>query len=217
MKESTLQAVSDLIDRYPALDACRGDLENAVRVLCKSFAGGHKLLTCGNGGSAADAEHIVGELMKGFLLPRRLTGDIAASIRETAPENADYLLENLQGTLPAVSLVAETALTTAFANDQAADLGFAQQVLGLGSEGDVLLAISTSGNSKNVVYALQVARAKRVTSIALTGKSGGRIVREHLADIAIRVPDDETFRIQELHLPVYHMLCIAVENEFFGA
>jgi len=217
VKDSTLQAVSDLIDRYPALDTCRRDLEDAVRVLCESFAGGHKLLTCGNGGSAADAEHIVGELMKGFLLPRRLTGDIAASIRETAPESADYLLENLQGTLPAVSLVAETALTTAFANDQAADLGFAQQVLGLGSEGDVLLAISTSGNSKNVVYALQVARAKRVTSIALTGKSGGRIVREHLADIAILVPDDETFRIQELHLPVYHMLCIAVENEFFGA
>ena len=134
MKDSTLQAVSDLIDRYPALDTCRRDLEDAVRVLCESFAGGHKLLTCGNGGSAADAEHIVGELMKGFLLPRRLTGDIAASIRETAPESADYLLENLQGTLPAVSLVAETALTTAFANDQAADLGFAQQVLGLGSE-----------------------------------------------------------------------------------
>ncbi len=217
MKDSTLQAVSDLIDRYPALDTCRRDLEDAVRVLCESFAGGHKLLTCGNGGSAADAEHIVGELMKGFLLPRRLTGDIAASIRETAPESADYLLENLQGTLPAVSLVAETALTTAFANDQAADLGFAQQVLGLGNAGDVLLAISTSGNSKNVVYALQVARAKRVTSIALTGKSGGRIAREHLADVTIRVPDDETFRIQELHLPVYHMLCIAVENEFFGA
>lgn len=217
VKESTLAAVPALIAHYAPLAACEKDLREAVIALCESYRAGHKLIVCGNGGSASDSEHIVGELMKGFLLPRRLDGRIAEKIRAVCPEEADYFLENLQGTLPALSLVNQVALGTAFANDQAPDLSFAQQILGMGETGDVLLAISTSGNSKNVLYAIQMAHVRSMKVIALTGRTGGRIAERNLADIAIRVPSDETYRIQEYHLPVYHMLCIAAENEFFGA
>ena len=213
-KASTLQKVDDLVSRFPALLSCKDSLVSAVETICGSYAGGHKLLACGNGGSAADAEHIVGELMKGFLLPRRLDGRMEACLEEACPEVANYFMENLQGALPAISLVNQVALNTAFANDQAPDLSFAQQVLGMGEAGDVLLAISTSGNSANVVYAVHMARAKGVKSIALTGESGGKL--KGLADISICVPERETYRIQEYHLPVYHMLCIAAENEFFS-
>lgn len=216
IKESTKQAVYELIRRYPALSVCEADLLAAVEVICDSYRAGNKLIACGNGGSASDAEHIVGELMKGFLLPRKLGKDMEAKMREVCPEEADYFMENLQGALPAMSMVNQVALNTAFANDQAPDLSFAQQLLGMGDEGDVLVAISTSGNSTNVIYALQMAKVKGVKAVALTGKSGGKIKSRNLADVCICVPDDETFRIQELHLPVYHMLCIAAENEFFG-
>lgn len=216
IKETTLATVDELITRYPALSVCREDLVAAVRLLCDGYHGGHKLIVCGNGGSASDSEHIVGELMKGFLLPRKLGPEMANRMHEVCPEEAEYFLENLQGALPALSLVNQVALNTAFANDQAPDLSFAQQLLGMGNEGDVLLAISTSGNSTNVIYALQMAKVKGVKTIALTGKSGGKIHSRGLADVTICVPDDETFRIQEYHLPVYHMLCIAAENEFFG-
>ena len=216
IKESTKQAVYELIRRYPALSVCEADLLAAVEVICDSYRAGNKLIACGNGGSASDAEHIVGELMKGFLLPRKLGKDMEAKMREVCPEEADYFMENLQGALPAMSMVNQVALNTAFANDQAPDLSFAQQLLGMGDEGDVLVAISTSGNSTNVIYALQMAQVKGVKAVALTGKSGGKIKSRNLADVCICVPDDETFRIQELHLPVYHMLCIADENEFFG-
>jgi D-sedoheptulose 7-phosphate isomerase len=154
--------------------------------------------------------------MKGFLLPRKLDKKMEERFRQVCPDSADYFMENLQGALPALSMVNQVALNTAFANDQAPDLSFAQQLLGMGDEGDVLLAISTSGNSTNVIYALDMARAKGVKSIALTGKSGGKIKAGGMADITICVPEDETFKIQEYHLPVYHMLCIAAENEFFG-
>jgi D-sedoheptulose 7-phosphate isomerase len=216
IKESTKQAVYELIRRYPALSVCEADLLAAVEVICDSYRAGHKLIVCGNGGSASDAEHIVGELMKGFLLPRKLGKDMEAKMREVCPDEADYFMENLQGALPAMSMVNQVALNTAFANDQAPDLSFAQQLLGMGDAGDVLVAISTSGNSTNVIYALQMAKVKGVKTVALTGKSGGKIKSRSLADVCICVPDDETFRIQELHLPVYHMLCIAAENEFFG-
>lgn len=216
VKAKTIQKVDDLIARYPVLAVCKSELCAAVEVICECYRTGGKLIICGNGGSASDAEHVVGELMKGFLMPRKLQGEIAERIRHVAPEHADYLLDNLQGALPALSMVNQVALNTAFANDQASDLSFAQQILGMGNKGDVLLAISTSGNSTNVIYALDMARAKGVKSIALTGRSGGEITAEFLSDISICVPDDETFRIQELHLPVYHMLCIAAEEEFFG-
>lgn len=216
LKKTTLEKVEELIERYPALAVCREDLRAAVLAICESYAGGHKLLVCGNGGSAADSEHIVGELMKGFLLPRKLGAQERQAFERACPASAAYLMENLQGTLPAISLVNSVGLGTAFANDQAPDLVFAQQVLGLGAAGDTLIAISTSGSSQNVLYALDVARAKGLRTIALTGAKGGRMAAEHLAETVIRVPATETFKIQEYHLPVYHMLCIAAEHEFFG-
>ena len=216
LKKTTLEKVEELIERYPALAVCREDLRAAVLAICESYAGGHKLLVCGNGGSAADSEHIVGELMKGFLLPRKLGAQERQAFERACPASAAYLMENLQGTLPAISLVNSVGLGTAFANDQAPDLVFAQQVFGLGAAGDVLIAISTSGSSRNVLYALDVARAKGLRTIALTGEKGGRMAAEHLAETVIRVPATETFKIQEYHLPVYHMLCIAAEHEFFS-
>ena len=216
IKKSTLLKVNELIERYPELKMCREDLNNAVRTLCESFRDGHKLLTCGNGGSAADSQHIVGELMKGFLSPWSIVHfdtELYERIMTNYPEDVDYFTKNLQCALPAISLVGETALMTAFANDQAADLIFAQQVLGLGNQGDVLLAITTSGNSINIVHAVKIAKLKGLKTIALTGRTGGQI--KSLVDIAICAPADTAHTIQEFHLPIYHMLCIAVENEFF--
>jgi len=213
-KAASKLKIEELISRYPALSVCRDSLNDALDMLCESFRSGHKLMVCGNGGSAADAEHIVGELMKGFLLPRTIDEELYRRMREICPDEADYFRENLQGALPAVALVDQAALNTAFANDQAADLSFAQQVLGLGRAGDVLLAITTSGNSRNVLYAMQTAKVKGIGTIALTGRSGGRA--RTLADVSVCVPEDETYRIQEYHLPIYHMLCMALEQEFFG-
>lgn len=198
----------ELIARYPALNVCRADIEAAAAIMIESFRNGGKLLTCGNGGSASDAEHIVGELMKAFVLPRKLSKEMCDLLDD------EYLSSNLQGALPAVSMIGESALSTAYANDCAPDLAFAQQVLGLGRKGDVLLGITTSGNSKNVLYAAKVARVQGMKVIMLTGEGGGKCVA--LSDIAIRVPEKETFKVQEYHLPVYHALCLAIEEEFFG-
>ena len=213
-KESTLRKVDELIDRYPALSVCRESLCKSVEIICESYRSGHKLIACGNGGSAADAEHIVGELMKGCLYSRKLDDGFYAHLKAICPNEADYFRNNLQGALPALSLANQVSLNSAFANDQAPDLAFAQQILGIGQEGDVLIAISTSGNSANVLYAVQMAKAKGMSSIALTGRSGGKI--RSMADVAICAPEDETYRIQECHLPIYHMLCLAAEHEFFG-
>jgi len=188
-----------------------------VEILCDGWRGGGKLITCGNGGSAADAMHIVGELMKGFLLPRRIDKfrpEFVARAREIFPADVEYFKANLQGALPAVSLVGETSLLTAFANDAKPDLIFAQQIFGLGREGDVLLAISTSGNSDNVLFAVEVAKVIGLKVVAMTGRRGGRL--RHLSDVAVCVPADSSHTIQEFHLPIYHMLCIAAENEFFS-
>ena len=221
MKESTYAAVDTLIARYPALAVCAADVRAAVETLVDSWRAGGKLIVCGNGGSASDAEHIVGELMKGFLLPRRLGEDLLEKLHAvcdaTNPKTVDYLMQNLQGALPAISLPSQLAISTAFSNDQAPDLTFAQQVLGLGKPEDVLLGITTSGNSKNVLYAFRMAKALGMKTIALTGASGGKCVSGGYADITIKAPADETYMIQEYHLPIYHALCIAVEEEFFGA
>ena len=220
MKESTYAAVDTLIARYPALAVCAADVRAAVEALVDSYRAGGKLIVCGNGGSASDAEHIVGELMKGFLLPRHLDEHILAKLHEacdaTDPRTVDYFMQNLQGALPAISLPSQLAISTAFSNDQAPDLTFAQQVLGLGKPEDVLLGITTSGNSKNVLYAFRMAKALGLKTIALTGASGGKCVTGGYADITIKAPADETYMIQEYHLPIYHTLCIAVEEEFFG-
>lgn len=213
-KEKTLAVIDHLIERYPVLSSMKEPLITTVDTIINCYAKGGKLLICGNGGSAADAEHITGELMKGFLLPRRLGEEKKQQLMETCPEDAAYLIENLQEALPAISLVNQIALGTAFANDQAPDLVFAQQVFGLGKKGDILFAISTSGNSQNVLYAAQVARSFGISVISLTGAGGGKL--RSLTDILLAVPDKETYRIQELHLPIYHALCIAAEQEFFG-
>ena len=221
IKPSTYAAADTLIARYPALESCAADIRAAIAALCACYRAGGKLIVCGNGGSAADAEHIVGELMKGFLLPRHLDENILAKLHEacdaTDPMTIDYFMQNLQGALPAISLPSQLAISTAFSNDQAPDLTFAQQVLGLGKPADVLLGITTSGNSANVLYAFRMAKALGLTTIALTGASGGKCVTGGYADIVIKAPDDETYKIQEYHLPIYHTLCIAVEEEFFGA
>lgn len=215
MKPSAGKIIETLLLRYPVLEVCRASVFAAAEAVCECYRAGGKLMVCGNGGSAADAEHIVGELMKGFCKKRPLPPALRARLEAVCPEDAAYLAANLQGALPALSLVNTVALTTAFANDCAPDLAMAQQVLGIGAAGDVLLAISTSGNSKNVVYAVETARAADIRSIALTGRSGGRL--KSIADITVTVPEDETYRIQELHLPVYHALCLAAEEEFFEA
>ena len=221
MKESAYAAVDTLIARYPALEPCGSDIRAAIEALGGSYRAGGKLIVCGNGGSASDAEHIVGELMKGFLLPRHLDEHILAKLHEacdaTDPRTVDYFMQNLQGALPAISLPSQLAISTAFSNDQAPDLTFAQQVLGLGKPEDVLIGITTSGNSKNVLYAFRMAKALGLTTIALTGASGGNCVTGGYADIVIKAPEEETFKIQEYHLPIYHTICIAVEEEFFGA
>ena len=214
LKDTTAQKLEELIERYAVLKACQAEITAATDIICDGYRHGGKLIVCGNGGSAADAEHIVGELMKGFLLSRPINEDMRRRLREVCPEEAEYLIENLQGALPALSLVNQVALNTAFANDQAPDLSFAQQVMGMGASEDVLFAISTSGNSTNVLYAVQMARAKGIATIGLTGQSGGKL--KNLTDVCICAPESATYRIQELHLPIYHAICIAVENEFLG-
>lgn len=217
IKDSTAKKISELIERYPALEVCRKDLMTAVEKICEGFRGRNKLITCGNGGSAADAQHIVGELMKGFLLPRKIdefNPKFLERAEELFPSDVNYFKANLQCALPAVSLVGELALNTAYANDNAPDLSFAQQIFGIGRQGDVLLAISTSGQSENVIYAVEVAKIMGITSIAMTGRHGGRL--KHVSDFSICVPADSSYTIQEFHLPIYHMICLAAENEFFG-
>lgn len=202
-----------LVHERPALAECKPDIDAAFRVLCAAFRSGGKLLLCGNGGSAADCGHIAGELMKGFLLRR----PVPAPMRErlyTQGEDGERLAQSLQGALPCIDLTGHIPLSTAFANDVDPALVYAQQVYGYGRPGDVLLGISTSGNAENVRFAVQTARAAGLKTIGLTGVKGGWLAQH--CDVAIRVPESETFRIQELHLPVYHALCAMLEQEFFG-
>jgi phosphoheptose isomerase len=199
-----------LFERYPALQACEADLRAAFDLLSAAFRSGNKLLVCGNGGSAADSEHIVAELMKGFLKRRPIPAGDAAKLDAAGGKE---LANRLQGTLAAISLPSQMSLLTAVANDGDYDLTFAQQVYGLGRAGDVLLAISTSGKSANVCNAAIVAKAFGLKSIALTGKTGGDLAS--LADVAIKVPSDNVAEIQELHLPVYHWLSTELEATFF--
>ena len=202
--------LSSLFERYPTLQACERDLRAAFDLLAAAYRNGNKLLICGNGGSAADSEHIVAELMKGFLKRRPIP---AADAAKLAAAGGKEIASRLQGTLAAISLPSQMSLLTATANDGDYDLTFAQQVYGLGRPGDVLLAISTSGKSANVCNAVIVAKAFGVKSIALTGKAGGDLAP--LADIAIKVPADNVAEIQELHLPVYHWLSTELEAAFF--
>ena len=204
------ECLETFFTRYPDMTACETEVRGARAILRYAFEAGRKLMVCGNGGSAADSEHTVGELMKSFRFKRPVTDEFKAAYREA---NGCECPDWLEGALPAISLVSQTALSTAFGNDEAAVGVFAQQVLGYGEAGDVLLAISTSGNSANVVEAAKVARAKGVKVIALTGAKESELTA--IADICVRVPRDEVFQVQELHLPVYHVLCAAVEADLF--
>ena len=205
------ECLEAFFERYPEMLACEGEVRAAREVLREAFDAGNKLMVCGNGGSAADSEHVVGELMKSFRFKRPVGGAFKAAYREANGCEAPAWLE---GALPAISLVSQTALSTAFGNDEAAAGVLAQQVYGYGLPGDVLLAISTSGGSANVVEAAKVARAKGVRVVALTGAKESEL--SGLADVCVRVPREETFQVQELHLPAYHALCAAVEADVFG-
>ncbi len=203
-----------LIERYPKLAVCKEDIKKAYELLEAAYKAGRKLLVCGNGGSASDSEHIVGELMKEFKLKRKVYSDQATALKEIDPELGQILADNLQGALPAICLTGHSSLTTAFMNDANADLVFAQQVNGYGKPGDVFLGISTSGNSKNVLYAAVNAKAKGLKVIGLTGAKENKLMK--YADVCVRVPETDTYKIQELHLPVYHCLCLMLEEHFFG-
>ena len=203
-----------LMERYPELSGCRESILEAYQILEKCYASGGKLLVAGNGGSAADAEHIVGELMKSFVLPRKLSVEECERLIGVDAELGDILQKNLQGALPAIALDGHISLSTAYMNDCEPLLCFAQQVNGFGVKGDVFLGISTSGNSQNIMFAAVTARAKGMPVIGLTGEKESKL--SAFADVCIRVPKAMTYQIQELHLPVYHCLCLMLEERFFG-
>ena len=202
-----------LIRNYPALKGCKEDISRAFELMKSAYRNNGIILACGNGGSAADAEHMVGEMMKTFKLPRPLPDDLKERLTHDYKNEGAFLAEHLQRSLPAISLVSQTSLSTAIGNDVSADLIFAQQVIGYGKPGDILFAISTSGNSRNILNAIYTAKAVGMKVIGLTGRTGGKM--KQYCDVAICVPANETPRIQELHLPVYHTLCAMLEEHFF--
>ena len=193
----------NLYERYPVLKQCSSDIEKALDLMCLVYKSNGKVLVCGNGGSAADSEHIVGELMKGFMLKRPVKD-------ERIPE---HLRKNLQGALPAISLPSQSAILSAFINDVEPDMMYAQLVYGYARENDLVIGLSTSGNSKNVVNAIEVARCIGAKTLALTGEKESRL--SEICDVTVRVPETETYKVQELHLPVYHFLCAQTEQFMF--
>lgn len=214
MEERIKAHLDELVERYPSLSSCRDDIEAAYKLMEEAYTNDKKLLIAGNGGSAADSEHIAGELMKRFKTPRPVPQDFKDKLIAIDAERGPGLAKNLERGLMAIPLVAHEALTTAYINDVDGLGVFAQQLYGFGREGDVFLGISTSGNSKNVMSATVVARALGIKVIGLTGATGGELAK--VADVAIKVPETETYKIQELHLPVYHCLCLMLEDRFFG-
>lgn len=214
LKSAILSNLEILVERYPSLHECRNDILQAYFLLEEAFISDRKLLIAGNGGSAADSEHIVGELMKGFKKQRVLNHEFRQKLLDSDKELGKILGDKLQGALTAIALDGHSALTTACINDCDPLLCFAQQLNGYGKSDDIFLGISTSGNSKNVIYAAVTARAKGMKVIGLTGANKSRL--ESLSDVCIRVPETETYKIQELHLPVYHCICLMLEERFFG-
>lgn len=213
LKDNISKYISVLCDRYPMLIGIENDIIDAYSLLEETYKNDGKVLIAGNGGSAADAEHIVGELMKGFKQPRKLQTDFADRLIAENIELGTVLANNLQGALPTIALDGHPALSTAYMNDCEPLLCFAQQVNGYGKAGDVFWGISTSGNSENVLYAAITARAKGMKVVGLTGKRESKLCQ--ISDVCIKVPQTETYMIQELHLPVYHCLCLMLEERFF--
>lgn len=215
MLESTLQRHIDLlIERYPILCNIKKEIIDAYLIMEESYLIDGKLLIAGNGGSAADSEHIAGELMKRFKIPRPVSADFAAKLKSIDPIRGENLARNLECTLMTIPLVAHEALTTAYINDVDSLGVFAQQLFGFGRCGDVFLGISTSGNSKNILSATVVARALGIKIIGLTGGDGGELAK--VSDVCVKVPEIETYIIQEYHLPIYHCWCLMLEERFFG-
>ena len=213
LENRLMKHIELLVERYPSLEIAKNDIIAAYLLIEECYENGGKLLVAGNGGSAADAEHIVGELMKGFKLPRKPEIDFAEKLIEEDQELGAVLAENLQGALPAIALDGHPALSTAYMNDCEPLLCFAQQVNGYGKVGDVFLGISTSGNSKNILYAATTAHAKGLKVIGLTGAKDSEL--NDMSDVCIKAPQTETYMIQELHLPIYHCLCLMLEDKFF--
>lgn len=209
-----LKHIDLLISRYLKLEKCRQQIVDTYLVLEECYEADGKLLIAGNGGSATDAEHIAGELMKRFKLPRPVPDEFVKSLQAVNSERGMILAKNLERGLMAIPLVAHEALSTAYLNDVDGLGVFAQQLYGFGRQGDVFLGISTSGSSENILNAAVVAKALGIKVIGLTGNDGGELAK--VADIAIKVPEEETYMVQELHLPVYHCLCLMLEEKFFG-
>lgn len=206
--------IDSLISRYPKLELIKEDVIKGYLIIEECYEKGGKLLVAGNGGSAADSEHIAGELMKRFKIPRPVDEGFANKLKQIDKERGLYLAENLERSLTAIPLVAHEALTTAYINDVDGKGVFAQQLLGYGREGDVFLGISTSGNSENIINAAVTAKALGIKIIALTGKNDSKI--SDIADVAVKVPETETYMVQELHLPIYHCWCLMLEERYFG-
>ena len=196
--------MKELLERYPALSACEEQMNKALELMIDTYKNGGKILICGNGGSASDSAHIVGELMKGFKLLRKVEDE------RISPDLREYL----QGALPAISLCSHEGLISAFANDVKPDMVYAQQVYGYAKPEDLVIGLSTSGNSANVVNAIRVANDMGVKTVGMTGAGGGKIA--DIATVTIKVPATETYKIQEYHLPIYHFLCAETERAFFG-
>ena len=205
--------LNKLTERYPVLSAVKADTQKAAEEIIGCYENGGKVLLCGNGGSAADCEHIAGELMKGFLKKRPLNDSEKEKMKARVPQLDDEQLSKLQHGLAAIALVSMTALNSAFCNDAEPEMIYAQGVMALASEGDVLVAISTSGNAENVSAAAKVAKALGCKVVSLTGRTGGKL--KEYSDVCICVPEDETYKVQEVHLPVYHCICALVEEHFF--
>lgn len=202
-----------LYERYPQLGVCKKDIDSALEIIKKVYSSDGKLLACGNGGSCADSDHIVGELMKSFVVKRKPENEFCNNIRRLFPDSADKIINGTEGALQAISLPAQSAVISAFSNDVDPDLIYSQLTYGYGRCNDVLVCMSTSGNSKNVVYAAMSAKAKGMHTIALTGERESKLSR--ICDVTVRVPETETYKIQELHLPVYHYICAEIEKCFF--
>lgn len=214
MKKRVYEIFQQMLVKNPDLQAQGENILKAYEIIDECYQNGGKVLICGNGGSAADSEHIVGELMKGFILRRPINNKMRDNLQKLFPNDGQYLADNLQGALPAISLVSHTSLASAYINDIQADMVFAQQVFGYGRQYDVLLGISTSGNSANVLNAVKIAKSLELKTIGLTGENGGKMKK--FCDVTICAPDTETYRIQEYHLPIYHALCAMIEENFFG-
>ncbi len=210
----SIEILQEMLSRYDRLKPMEEIVIQAVETIIDGYKNGGKVLVCGNGGSASDADHIVGELMKSFEGARQLDSELKQKLKSISTDRGNLLADKLQQGLPAISLTVHTALITAISNDIDGEMIFAQQVIGLGKEGDILIGLSTSGNSANVIDAMIVAKAKKMKTIGFTGETGGKM--KEFCDILLNVPEKRTAFVQELHLPVYHTICMMVEKELFG-